>query len=81
MKRMLLFAVSFVIFYFVVQIGMGFMMTWMYQPDIATVWNQSSRLPSEISFGSSNGRFPWISFLIALVLAAGVTRLSRKKRA
>lgn len=82
MRRVLLFIISFIVFYLAVQIGWGAASTLLYQPNIAEIWQQCSHLPSQISFGQVTGT-PWISWIILIIslgLALVVTLLATKIR-
>ena len=64
MKKYIIFAVSFLCAYTLLQILSGMLLTVTYTPNITEAWNESGTLAQETIIGSSSS-----SVLISLVIA------------
>lgn len=79
MKRFLVFFAGFVMLYFVIQIGAGVLLTWLYVPNMDDAWQQAAHLPSEVKFGRSAGLVSWPSLLLAGLIALVITYWKKLK--
>ncbi|MGM0846158.1 MAG: hypothetical protein ACQEUT_14365 [Bacillota bacterium] len=79
MKKFLIFLVSFLVLYFVLQIGSGLVLTALYMPDIEGTWETSTVLSSEVAFGGGFTYFSLIFLLTAALLAAFTAKVFKRK--
>ena len=69
MKRFLIFAVSFIILFLILQVFAGMFLTYTYTPDVEEAWKSSANLSQEVIIKSSNSPFI-ITFCIAFLSAS-----------
>ncbi|MGF2614943.1 hypothetical protein FZC84_08825 [Rossellomorea vietnamensis] len=79
MKKIMVFLISFLVLYTVLQIGSGLVLTALYVPDIEGAWETSTSLSSEVSFGGGFTYLSLVFLLTAALLAAFVSKIIQKK--
>ncbi|MEB5467200.1 hypothetical protein [Virgibacillus pantothenticus] len=74
MKRLLLFSVSFVFCFLVLQISAGVMVTFLYEPDITEAWNASDGLSQSLVLQGSSVLLTIIFVLVSAVISYFIQR-------
>ncbi|WP_087973479.1 hypothetical protein [Oceanobacillus rekensis] len=64
MKKYIIFAISFLLLFSLLQVISGLLLTFMYTPDITEAWNTSANLSQEVVIKSGNNHY-----LLTLVFA------------
>jgi hypothetical protein len=62
----MLFSALLIIIYYGIQVGYGYYLTLIHVPDIINSYQAVNYLQQEISFGSTNRKYTWLTELIGL---------------
>ncbi|WP_138419445.1 hypothetical protein [Aquibacillus sediminis] len=85
MKKYIIFAISFVLLFSLLQALSGMLLTFFYTPDITEAWNASANLSQEVIIKGSNSNFfltlffAFLSASIAYFIPKKITRTSTSK--
>lgn len=77
MKKYLIFAVSFLLLFFIFQVLSGMLLTYMYTPNVEEAWKASANLSQEVIIKSSHSPF-LLTIVIGLLSASVAYFLSGK---
>lgn len=74
MKRYIVFGVSFIVLFMLLQILSGYFMTLLYNPDKSRAWNQTGNLSNSVVIGGSSYIVSLMTAGIAAIIAYFISK-------